>query len=75
MRTNPFFDAWLFLIGATDDQRALGIFQYVMVALFWALLLARLGIALKNWGEGQPERSGTAGATWISRLLIGSIWF
>src|SRR5262245_37928721 len=34
MRTNPFSDAWLFLIGATDDHRALGVFQYVMVALF-----------------------------------------
>jgi uncharacterized membrane protein YphA (DoxX/SURF4 family) len=75
MRTNPFYDAWLFLIGATDDHRALGIFQYVMVALFWALLLASLWIALKNWREDPAQRGGTGVATWISRLLIGSMWF
>jgi hypothetical protein len=51
MRTNPFSDAWLFLIGATDDHRALGVFQYVMVALFWALIIASVWIAFKNWSE------------------------
>jgi hypothetical protein len=40
---------WLFLIGATDDHRALGIFQYVMVALFWALLFASAWVAFKAW--------------------------
>ena len=56
MRTNPFFDAWLFLIGATDDHRALGIFQYVMVALFLALLFASVWIAFKTWSENSEQR-------------------
>src|SRR5437016_2439611 len=34
VRTNPFYDTWLFLIGSTDDHNALGIFKYVFVALF-----------------------------------------
>ncbi len=75
MRTNPFFDAWLFLIGATDDHRALGIFQYVMVALFWALLVASVWIAFKNWSENSEQRRASHAITWICRLLIGAQWF
>ncbi len=75
MRTNPFFDAWQFLIGSTDDYRALGAFQYGMVALFWALLFASFWIALKNWREDPGERSAGNATTWICRLLIGSMWF
>ena len=75
MRTNPFFDSWLFLIGATDDHRALGIFQYVMVALFWALLFASVWIAFKNWSEDSEQRRGSNVIIWICRLLIGAQWF
>ena len=57
MRTNPFFDSWLFLIGATDDHRALGIFQYVMRVglnqtrngfLFWLARSMKSFVALRN---------------------------
>src|SRR6476469_3897341 len=75
MRTNPFFDSWLFLIGATDDHRALGIFQYVMVALLWALLFASVWIAFKNSSEDSEQRRGGSAIIWICRLLIGSQWF
>ena len=75
MRTNPFFDSWLFLIGATDDHRALGIFQYVMVALFWALLFASVWIAFKNWSEDSEQRRASNAIIWICRLLIGAQWF
>ena len=75
MRTNPFVDSWLFLIGATDDHRALGIFQYVMVALFWALLFASVWIAFKNWSEDAEQRRGSNAIIWICRLLIGAQWF
>ena len=72
MRTNPFFDAWLFLIGATDDHRALGVFQYVMVALFWALLFASAWIAFKNWSENPEQRRASHAITWVCRLLVGA---
>jgi uncharacterized membrane protein YphA (DoxX/SURF4 family) len=75
MRTNPFYDAWQFLIGATGDHQALGIFRYVMVALFAVLLLASIWIALKNWREDPAQRSGPNVATFICRLLIGAMWF
>ena len=75
MRTNPFFDSWQFLIGATDDHRALGIFQYVMVALFWVLLVASVWIAFKNWSKDSEQRRGSHVIIWICRLLIGAQWF
>jgi hypothetical protein len=75
MRTNPFLDAWLFLIGSTDDQRALGPFRYVFVALFLALLVTSASIALKNWREDPAQRSAGHLTVWASRVLIGSMWF
>ena len=75
MRTNPFYDAWLFLIGATDDQRALGFFQYWFVVLFWALLVASLWIAVWNWREDTAQRRGTPVTVWLCRVLIGAMWF
>ena len=75
MRKNPFSDAWLFIIGATPDHQALGPFKYLFVALFLALLAASLWIALKNWGQDPAQRTLGHLATWISRVLIGSMWF
>src|SRR5947199_10867401 len=75
MRTNPFLDTWLFLIGATDDHRALGVFQYVIVGLFWGLLLASLWIAVNNWSENPDQRRAGNVITWICRMLIGAMWF
>jgi hypothetical protein len=39
MRTNPFYDAWLFLIGATGDHEGSGV-RWLLVALFLGLLIA-----------------------------------
>src|SRR5262249_11797285 len=74
MRTKPVFGALVFLIGATNDHRALGLFQYVMVALFWALLVASVWIAFKNWSENPEQRRGSHAIIWICRLLIGAQW-
>ena len=62
MRTNPFFDAWLFLIGSTDDYRALGALQYVFVALFLALVVTSVWIALKTWREDPAQRKESEAA-------------
>ncbi len=75
MRTNPFLDAWLFLIGSTDDHRALGPFRYVFVALFLALLVTSAWIALKNWREDPAQRNAAHLTVCFSRVLIGSMWF
>jgi len=75
MRTNPFLDAWLFLIGATPDHEKIGSLKYVMVVLFLILLAASLCIAVANWREDPGQRTGAHLTTFVCRVLIGSMWF
>ena len=75
MRTDPFLDIWLFIIGSTPDHMALGAFAYVFVALFLLLIIASLWIARINWREDPSQRSGVHVTTWACRVLIGCMWF
>jgi len=75
MRTTPFLDAWLFIVGATDDHEALGVFKYVMILLFLTLLAASFIVAFINWRDDPAQRTGTHLATWVCRLLVGCMWF
>src|SRR5262249_37543125 len=75
MRTNPFLDAWLFLIGQTDDHNALGWVKYGMGPLVLVLLAASAWIAIVNWGQDADQRTGARLATFACRVLIGSMWF
>ncbi|MBV8421760.1 MAG: DoxX family protein, partial [Hyphomicrobiales bacterium] len=45
---NPFSDFWDFVIGNTDDYNALGVWKYLLVVLFLALIVASVVIAIKN---------------------------
>lgn len=74
MRTNPFYDAWLFLIGQTDDHQKSGVGS-LLTALFIALLIASVLIAWRNWREHPSQRTGEHLATWFMRVMIGSMWF
>jgi len=75
MRTSPFYDTWLFIIGATDDHQKLGAFKYFFVALFLALIIASAWIAWTNWREDPAQRTGRDVTTGICRVLIGCMWF
>jgi len=75
MRTNPFLDAWLFIIGSTEDHEKLGPFKYFFVVLFIALAVASLWIAWTNWREDPTQRTGVHVTTWFCRVLIGCMWF
>jgi uncharacterized membrane protein YphA (DoxX/SURF4 family) len=75
MRSNPFYDAWLFVIGNTNDHNALGAWKYGFVVLFLALIAASTFIAIRNWKEDPTQRTGRHFATWIMRVLIGTMWF
>ncbi|MBI4275766.1 MAG: DoxX family protein [Rhizobiales bacterium] len=75
MLKNPFTDIWQFLTGATGDFMQLGGWRYLLVALFWALLVASIFIAWRNWQEDESQRTGAHLATWIIRVLIGCMWF
>jgi uncharacterized membrane protein YphA (DoxX/SURF4 family) len=74
MRTNPFYDAWLFLIGATDDHANSGI-GWLLTILFLALLAASAWIAWRNWQADPAQRTGQHLATWFMRVMIGVMWF
>src|SRR5262245_22937802 len=71
----PLSDFWDFLIGNTDDHNALGAWKYLLVALFLALIVASITIAVKNWREDPTQRSASHLATWFVRVLIGGMWF
>ena len=74
MRTNPFYDAWLFLIGATGDHEGSGV-RWLLVVLFLALLVASAWIAYRSWQRDPAQRTGAHLATWFMRVMIGAMWF
>ena len=74
MRTNPFYDAWLFVIGATEDHAKSGI-GYLLALLFLVLLAASILIAWRNWRDDPAQRKWEHVATWFMRVMIGSMWF
>ena len=74
MRTNPFNDAWLFLIGRTNDHANSGV-GGLLTVLFLALLAGSIWIARKNWQEDSAQRTTKHVAIWIMRVMIGCMWF
>jgi hypothetical protein len=72
---NPLSDFWDFVIGNTDDHNALGVWKYLFVALFLALIVASVVIAIKNWQEDPSQRTGSHLSTWFVRVLVGGMWF
>ena len=74
MRTNPFYDTWLFLIGNTPDHAGSGA-RYLLVALFYALAIGGLVIARRNWVADPLQRTNVHLANWSMRTFIGYMWF
>ncbi len=74
MRTNPFYDSWLFLIGQTPDHDALGNAKYLLVALYAALLIGGIAVAVRAWSDDPAQRNGRTLAIWLFRTLIGTMW-
>jgi hypothetical protein len=74
MRTNPFYDAWLFLTGQTSEHTGSGVGP-LLVMLFWALFLGSVWIAWRNWQDDPSQRTRGHLATWFMRVVIGCMWF
>jgi hypothetical protein len=74
MRTNPFYDAWLFLTGSTGDHEASGV-GWLLTALYLALLIASIAIAYSNWRQDASQRTMGHLATWFMRVMIGTMWY
>lgn len=75
MRVNPFYDSWLFLTGDTGSHLGVGNWRFLLVALFWAALIASFVIAWRNWQDDPAQRTGVHLATWFFRTVIGAMWF
>ncbi len=70
-----FTDVWQFLTGSTGDYLHQGNWRYLILALFWALLLASIAVAIRNWQEDSEQRTGRHFGIWLVRVLIGCMWF
>ena len=75
MPTNPFIDIWHFLTGNTNDYLHQGGWRYLILALFWALMLAAIAMAVRNWQQDPTQRTGRHLGVWVVRVLIGCMWF
>jgi hypothetical protein len=75
MPANPFTDIWNFLTAATNDYVNQGNWRYLILALFWALLIASIAIAVRQWQEHPSQRTGRHLGIWLVRTLIGIMWF
>jgi hypothetical protein len=74
VRTNPFYDAWLFLIGRTSDHENSGI-GWLLTVAYLALLAASIWIARANWRQDPAQRSGRHLAICFMRFMIGTMWY
>jgi len=70
-----FTDVWQFLTGTTSDYLHQGNWRYLILALFWALILASIALAFRNWQEDSEQRTGRHFGIWLVRVLIGCMWF
>lgn len=75
MPANPFTDVWHFLTATSNDYLKQGNWRFLILALFWVLLLAGIAIAVRNWREDSTQRTGRHLGVWLTRVLIGCLWF
>ena len=75
MPKNPITDVWQFLTATTSDYLELGLWRFPILALFWALMIASIVIALQNRKEDPDQRTCRHLGTWLVRVLIGCMWF
>ena len=75
MSNNPITDIWQFLTATTDDYLAIGPWRFLLLALFWALFIAGIVIAVRNWQRDPAQRNGRTLGIAFTRILIGCMWF
>lgn len=75
MRTDPFRDAVLFVLGNDDNYAPLGVFRWLLVLAFALLLIANLVLLALNWRADPGQRRGRHLYVWLARTLVGAMWF
>ena len=72
---NPISDTLTFLSAGTGDFMALGIWRWLVLALFYALVLGSIAIAIINWREDGSQRTSQHVGMAAIRFLVGCMWF
>jgi len=72
---NPFSDSLVFLSAGTGDFMALGVWRWLVLALFYALALASAIIAIGNWSADAMQRTSQHVGMGAIRFLVGCMWF
>lgn len=75
MRTNPIYDSWEFLSGASGPHLGTGNWRFLLVAVFWVAIAASIAIAIRNWNADRAQRTSGHFWTWFFRMMIGVMWF
>ena len=73
--SNPSQDLVAFLTANTGDYNALGAAKYVILLYFYALLTCSVVLFFTNLKQDRAQRSGTLLWLWITRVLVGCMWF
>ena len=73
--TTPISDLIGFLTADTSDYNALGIWKYLILFLFYALMAGSLWFLVANWREDPSQRRASVLWLWAIRVLIGCMWF
>lgn len=75
MRTNPFYDSWLFLSAQSGSHLGIGEWRFLLLILFWGLIFGSIYLAYRNWHADPEQRTRTHLGTWAARVAIGTMWF
>ena len=73
--TTPIIDLYHFLIADTGDFNSLGLYKYLVIGFFYALAAGGIALAMINWREDASQRSSRAVWLFVTRFLIGCMWF
>lgn len=73
--SNPASDLLAFLTANTGDFLALGAWRYLLLALFYALAIGSLWLAVANWRDDPGQRRPMTLWIWFTRVMIGGMWF
>jgi uncharacterized membrane protein YphA (DoxX/SURF4 family) len=74
VRINPFYDAWVFILGRTSEHEGSGVGP-LLTLLFIVLVAGSLWAAYRNWVQDPAQRTFEHAATWFMRVMIGAMWF
>ena len=75
MRANPFGDFNTFILGNSGDQNVLGPYKYLTVALYLALLIVGIAVAVMAWRRDPAQRTVKHISIFAMRVAAAGMWY